>query len=147
MLFMKCHCVKKLGFRVQLVCRVEFSLCLFISQLWILCEFGSVTLLWSTNWWKIAGHLLQDNAVTHTANISLVASDEVFGKWVICLGFWPLWSPNLSTYDIYLWGTLKEKISYEQSVHFGRTESKYLVWNFCFSYTATYSHYVRNAYK
>jgi hypothetical protein len=48
--------------------------------------------------------------MSHTANNSMDALDEVFGEQVASRGMWPPWSPNLNNCDFYLWGKLKEKV-------------------------------------
>jgi hypothetical protein len=53
---------------------------------------------------------MQDNAIAHTANNSMVAVQKAFDERIKSQGFWPPLSPDLNPCDFYLWSTLKEKV-------------------------------------
>jgi hypothetical protein len=55
------------------------------------------------------GYLMQHNATAHTANFSVTALEEIFGKWLITHGLWPPRFPYLKL-CVYLWGTPQDRV-------------------------------------
>jgi hypothetical protein len=53
---------------------------------------------------------MQDNAMAHTDNNSTDALDEIFGEQFLSQRLWPLKSPSLNAYDVYICGMLKEEL-------------------------------------
>jgi hypothetical protein len=60
---------------------------------------------------------VQDNATAHTANNFMDALADASGKWVANQELCPLLPPDLNPYDLYLWGTVREKM-YVKNLHF-----------------------------
>ena len=58
----------------------------------------------------------QDSATTHTADQSLDFIAEIFENRIISRGLWPAPSPDLTAWDFYLWGNLKNKV-YKTNPH------------------------------
>jgi hypothetical protein len=54
------------------------------------------------------GYNMQNYDMAHTINFSVTVLLEVFRKWLLTRGLWPLISSDLNVCYIYLWGTLKE---------------------------------------
>jgi hypothetical protein len=52
----------------------------------------------------------QDSITAHVAYTSLEAQREVFGDHIITHGLWPSCSPDFTSCDSYLWGSLKDKV-------------------------------------
>ena len=53
----------------------------------------------------------QDGAMAHTSQFSMSYAHEAFGEErTVSTGLWPPRSPDLSTYDFYLWGNLKGNV-------------------------------------
>ncbi|KAJ4452286.1 hypothetical protein ANN_03805 [Periplaneta americana] len=59
---------------------------------------------------RLSGWFQQDSATAHTAANSMHELRSVIGDRIISRGFWPPRSPDLSSCDFYLWGTLKDKV-------------------------------------
>jgi hypothetical protein len=63
---------------------------------------------------RLCGVFLLASATGHLVNISLVALWDVFRDHIIWWGLWPPppppRSPDLTPCDIYLWGSLKDKV-------------------------------------
>jgi hypothetical protein len=53
---------------------------------------------------------MHHNAIVHRTNFSVVALEEIVGKWLISHVMWPSRSQNLNTCNYYLWGALKDRV-------------------------------------
>jgi hypothetical protein len=59
---------------------------------------------------KLYSVFQQDSAASHMAHASLKSLREILGYCIFSHGLWPPHSPDLSPYDFYLWGSLKDKV-------------------------------------
>jgi hypothetical protein len=59
---------------------------------------------------RLYGYFQQDSANEHTAGNSMAAISDVFGDTVISEGVWSVSSPDITPYDFYFRGNLKDKL-------------------------------------
>jgi hypothetical protein len=55
-------------------------------------------------------YFMQDSAMAHTANFSVSALEEVFGRQFSHFSLWPYRSPDFDLCDYYLWETLEDRV-------------------------------------
>jgi hypothetical protein len=59
---------------------------------------------------RLYGWFQQDPATAHTAHMSVQALSDVFGERIISSDIWTERSPDLSPYNFFFWGCLKDKV-------------------------------------
>jgi hypothetical protein len=82
------------------------------GKLAALCEQYFGTILKRSN-----TYLQQDNAMAHTSQHSMGTLLDVFGERIIIQWLQLLHSPDLSMYDFYMWGNLKQKAHSNNLLH------------------------------
>lgn len=69
---------------------------------------------------KMNSCFMQNTVTAHTEHFSVTALGQILGEWFITCQLWHLRSPELRSYDCYVWGTLLGRIYVNNTRFFAR---------------------------